>query len=212
MSIIADYVQHKWSQPIVEIPGVGRDDLALYFAEAGFTNGVEVGTEYGEYAEVLANALGCDFTRPVLTCVDPYEAYSDYREHLSQLKLDSMFTQARERLMPLGVKFIRERSVNGAQWFDKESLDFVYLDGNHSLPYVIADLHAWVPKVRKGGIIAGHDYIRRNNRLRYQCHVVEAVHAYVESYMIQPLFIVGAKVEQEGVKRDAIRSFFWVKE
>ncbi len=49
-------------------------------------------------------------------------------------------------------------SLKGAQLFEDGSLDFVYIDGNHKYDYVLADIGAWLPKVRKGGFIAGHDY------------------------------------------------------
>lgn len=195
--------------PVIELPDCGRDDLALWFAEAGYRYGVEVGTEYGYYAETLLEAN----PNLYLVCVDPYLAYREYREHTSQWKLDDIQAEAQDRLRKYGDRcyMMRETSVEAARnWVNK--LDFVYLDGNHSLPYVISDLHAWVPKVRKGGCIAGHDYIQRKNSLRYQCHVVEAVHAYTQCYMIHPWYVVGAKAEQEGVKRDSIRSFFWIKE
>lgn len=216
MSKLKDYLDNYWNyigqyqgQPIVEIPDVGRDDLARWFGELGLSRGVEVGTERGEYAEVLCKAN----PKLRLWCVDPYEAYGDYREHTSQEKLDSFYEEAQQRMTPYGnCEFFRTRSTAAARGFSDKCLDFVYLDGNHSLPYVISDLHAWVPKVRKGGIVAGHDYIRRNNSLRYQCHVVEAVHAYTQCYMIKPLFIVGAKTTQSGIKRDAIRSWFFIKE
>lgn len=36
-------------------------------------------------------------------------------------------------------------------------IDFVYIDGNHESEYVQRDIDLWSPKVKKGGIIAGHD-------------------------------------------------------
>ncbi len=191
-----------------EIPGVGRDDLATLFANLGFTRGVEVGTERGEYAEILCKAN----PNLVLDCVDPYKAYKAYREHTSQLKLDALYDEATHRLRDYNVNFVRDFSANAHHRYDRESLDFVYLDGNHSLFHVIQDLYYWTPKVRRGGCISGHDMRRRNNRLKYQCHVVEAVYAYTQSYAIHPWFIVGAKEVVEGVKRDAIRSFMWIKQ
>ena len=191
-----------------EIPNVGRDDLAILFSQLNLTRGVEVGTEYGEYAETLLKAN----PNLHLDCVDPYHAYSNYKEHLSQTKLDVMYHQTMFRLRNYDVSFIREFSVDGACRFADKSLDFIYLDGNHSLPYIIADLHAWIPKVRKSGIISGHDFIRRNNSLRYQCHVVEAVHAWTQCYMINPWFTLGTKAEIPGQKREAIRSFMWIKQ
>jgi hypothetical protein len=85
-------------------------------------------------------------------------------------------------------------------------LDFVYIDGNHSLPYVIADLAAWVPKVRPGGIVSGHDF--RQYLEQRHSHVVEALYAYTRAYEITPWFVLGAK---SGGRRDTYRSWFFVK-
>jgi hypothetical protein len=40
-----------------------------------------------------------------------------------------------------------------------ESLGMVYIDADHSYHGAKADLHSWVRKVVKGGIVAGHDYL-----------------------------------------------------
>ena len=39
------------------------------------------------------------------------------------------------------------------------SLDFVYIDGDHQYESCKKDLQLWIPKIKKGGIIAGHDYL-----------------------------------------------------
>ena len=51
----------------------------------------------------------------------------------------------------------------GCSWeyadrFDDESVDFIWIDASHIYPDVIRDIRNWYPKLRKGGIIAGHDY------------------------------------------------------
>lgn len=193
----------------IEIPDVGREDLTHLFAHLGFNLGVEVGTERGIYAETLCKAN----PKLSLYCVDPYLAYDGYREHVSQRKLDDFWGEATLRLMPYTCWIQRWFSIEAVNWHKDNSLDFVYLDGNHNLLHVIQDLHAWLPKVKSGGIIAGHDYIRRKKgRYTAEVHVVEAVNAFTEAYHIRPWFTVGTKEQREGEIRDSARSWFWVKE
>jgi hypothetical protein len=54
---------------------------------------------------------------------------------------------------------IRELSVEASKLFQDNSLDFVFLDAAHDYVNVKNDLEAWYPKVKKGGIFCGHDYI-----------------------------------------------------
>lgn len=59
------------------------------------------------------------------------------------------------------VAFRQGLSVEIVQLFSHECLDFVYIDANHRYTAVLEDLHWWSRRVRKGGIIAGHDYLNR---------------------------------------------------
>jgi len=49
-------------------------------------------------------------------------------------------------------------SVETATWIALDSLDLVFVDGDHSYNGAHTDIVAWWPKVRPGGILAGHDY------------------------------------------------------
>lgn len=40
-----------------------------------------------------------------------------------------------------------------------EPVDLVFIDGEHSYEAAKKDIHAWIPKIRKGGVISGHDYM-----------------------------------------------------
>jgi hypothetical protein len=54
---------------------------------------------------------------------------------------------------------LRCLSKQAVDLFPDESLDFVYIDANHEYSYVVEDIKLWYPKVKKGGIVAGHDYL-----------------------------------------------------
>lgn len=190
-----------------EIANVDRwHSLTQLFTDLNFTVGAEIGTERGLFAKRM-----CVINPSLkLYCIDPWQAYHGYREHVSQPKLDDFYEIAKERLAPYDCHLIRKFSVDAAKDFKDGSLDYIYLDGNHNLLHVIQDLWYWTPKVRKGGIISGHDFIRRINP-SMGMHVVEAVTAYTDAYRINPWFLLGRKTTIEGELRDKPRSFMWVR-
>ncbi len=53
---------------------------------------------------------------------------------------------------------IRSASDDAAAHFEDGTVDFVFIDANHTYDFVRRDVLAWLPKVKPGGIIAGHDY------------------------------------------------------
>ena len=55
-------------------------------------------------------------------------------------------------------KPIRSPSVEAASRFEDNTLDFVFIDASHEYEDVKNDINAWLPKVKNGGILAGHDY------------------------------------------------------
>lgn len=67
------------------------------------------------------------------------------------------------RLSPLSGKVKLTARANDssaeATWFDDGSLDFVFIDADHRYEGVSRDIDAWAPKVKRGGILAGHDFI-----------------------------------------------------
>lgn len=158
-----------------------RADLADLFARLGFRSGAEVGVERGHFSRTICKAN----PGVTLICVDPWEAYPGYRDHVAQDRLDRFHEETRERLRPFGCIIRRAFSLEAACEIPNGSLDFVYLDANHSRAHVEADIEAWAPKVRVGGIVSGHDYCAGDGY-----GVIEAVNAYVRAHDIHPLFIL----------------------
>lgn len=191
----------------IEIPNIGRDPgfaRLLYLLE--FTTGVEVGVERGIYSEALCR----ENPGVKLFCVDAWKAHRGYRDHVDQGKLDRFFVETQERLAPYPrATLVRKFSLDAAKDFADGSLDFVYLDANHGLEHVIADLAAWAKKVRPGGIVAGHDYSR--HKLPDQIQVVQAVRAWTDAQEIEPWFVLGTESVEAHPIRDKSRSWFYVK-
>jgi hypothetical protein len=105
--------------------------------------GVEVGCWSGESAEIA-----CQFLT-LLVCIDPWE---DTVEPAIERLFD-----ARTAIYPNVLK-IKRRSTAAATLFDDNTFDVVYLDGLHDEANVRADIWAWLPKIKAGGWISGHDY------------------------------------------------------
>lgn len=53
---------------------------------------------------------------------------------------------------------LRMKSTDGSKLFENNSLDFVFIDASHEYEDVLDDIKCWFPKVKSGGILAGHDY------------------------------------------------------
>ena len=53
---------------------------------------------------------------------------------------------------------IKLTSLEAVKLFEDNSLEFVFIDGDHSYEAVKADILAWLPKVKEGGVISGDDW------------------------------------------------------
>jgi len=205
-----DYILKKFNlqdngQRFIEIPNTTREDLGVIFRELGYKTGAEIGTLKGDFAEFL-----CQTNEGVkLYAVDSYVAYRGYREHRVPGELEGYEEEARKKLAPFNVEFIKEFSMDAVKRFKANSLDFVYIDGNHAFKQVVDDIAEWYARIRPGGIISGHDYIKHKES--HGLHVVQAVQGYTDSYGIRPYFVLGEKDSKEGDSRDRFRSWFWIK-
>jgi predicted O-methyltransferase YrrM len=123
-----------------------RIELAKYFAEKGFTIGAEIGVYKGEYAEILFKNIP-DLK---LICID---SWAQGRRIPAKAEAISRLSPYKDRLV-IG----HCTSLEGVKYADDNSLDFVFIDAGHSYEDVKADINAWTPKVRSGGIVSGHDY------------------------------------------------------
>jgi len=119
---------------------------------------VEVGVLEGFNSKLALSFI--DFEKYYL--VDPYKEYEHkdlgQLDKINQKEWDNIYNKVIERFSnEKNVEIKRKTSIEASKDFKDESVDFVYLDGDHSREGVLLDLRSWFPKVKKGGYIAGHD-------------------------------------------------------
>ena len=170
--------------------------LTNLFAELNFNIGAEIGVEYGYFSEVLCKAN----PKLKLYCIDAWTTYNGWNDYTSQERLNIVYEEAKIRLAQYNCEIIKAFSMDAVKNFTDDSLDFVFIDGAHDFQNVTNDICEWSKKVRKGGIISGHDYFRSKGK--YINDVVSVVNSYTYTKHINPWFVL------RGAKRS---SWMWVK-
>jgi len=191
-----------------EIPNCIRDDLPQFFLDMGYKVGVEIGVDKGEFSKKFCEA-GLE-----LYSIDPWRYDDDYIDSATQKRLDFLYEHTQRVLSPFpNSTIIRKSSMEAVKDFQDESLDFVYIDGNHQFKYVTEDIFEWSKKLKIGGIISGHDYIYTTNPRTPAgiCHVKYVLSAYTKAYKIDNWYILGRGESRPGEKRDSWRSWMWIK-
>lgn len=156
------------------ITNLTRLHLARLFTGVG----VEVGVDAGAFSKII-----CEENKGVkLFGVDPWLQGHHCKPEFSQETVDLIKAEAIRRTEGHDWTPIRKFSVDAAKDFEDESLDFVYIDGLHDYESASADIKAWYPKVKKGGILSGHDYVKGYNDKWFG--VIQAVDEFVKLYSL----------------------------
>src|SRR3990167_8226445 len=210
--ILKKYNLNVDRQYMVNIPNMGRNNLAELFAELNFNVGAEIGVWRGEYSETLCKAN----PNLHLYSVDSWQlsSYEPLEQEIAlkapQEYFDGKYNEAVKRLAPYNCTIVKKDSMPALSDFADESLDFVYIDANHDFVNFTNDLHYWLKKIRPGGIMSGNDYCYFSYA-KFN-HVKRVVEAYFRCYRMIPYFVVGAFTYDKEFVRDKYRSWFWVKQ
>lgn len=171
---------------IKKIDNFRRRHLGTMFIEKGFIKGVEVGVYKGTFSEQLCNAM----PGVQLTGVDDY---SDVELRAGRKGADSqevLYQKTLERFKPYkDYKLVRKTSMEAVLDFPFNSIDFIYIDGGHQFDYVMCDIIEWSKRVKKGGIISGHDYYRFING-----NVLKAVDMYAKMHKVKTIYMTDERV------------------
>lgn len=125
---------------------------------------VEVGSWMGQSMIHMAQRCQDLGKTPRLVCVDTFQGEEGQEDHIPIVEkhggsIRKAFDENVARAGVAEMLDVREGfSVEMAAEFGDGELAGVFIDAAHDYDNVVADLAAWVPKVRKGGVISGHDY------------------------------------------------------
>lgn len=120
---------------------------------------VEVGSWKGRSTVVLCEAARK--TGATVWAVDHFSGDAELRDEHGTIERDSVRAEFDRNTRGYEcLRVLEADSVSAADHFDDGSVDWVFIDADHSYRAVVADIAAWSPKVKRGGLISGHDYGR----------------------------------------------------
>ena len=128
--------------------------------ELNFTKIAELGVYRGDYAKkILENCHNVD----KYTMIDPWRNLSDWNKPAN--KDNNTFKEFFEETMSK-TDFakdkriiLRGKTIEIIKQIEDSSLDFVYIDGDHTLKGISIDLISIWPKVKENGCIVGDDFV-----------------------------------------------------
>lgn len=139
-------------------------DMFSYAVMMGPDEGhfVEIGTWKGQSSAFLAVEIINSGKKIKLDCIDNFtgsiiEPGQMYDRDNMENRLLEVFNN---NMKPVEGHYtaIQSDSAAAASLYEDESLDFVFIDASHDYDSFRKDLFAWFPKVKVGGLLAGHDY------------------------------------------------------
>jgi hypothetical protein len=130
------------------------------------------GAEIGVYKGVSTRVLLERFPHCRLLLVDPWKTWDEDTSYgkssgmqpKTQVDWNTVYTQALENIGPAThrCRVMRMTSELAAAQVPDKSLDFVFIDADHTYEATKRDIELWLPKVKT--IIIGHDYNGKGDR------------------------------------------------
>ena len=115
--------------------------------------GAEIGVNKGHNALYI-----CNIIQPkILYLIDPWNNFFDPGS--GEIIGETQYIATKKLLEPFSCcRFIKKTSYEANKEFTDTFFDFVYIDADHTYNAVLSDMVGWYPKVKKGGILSGHDF------------------------------------------------------
>lgn len=193
------------------LEGFLRKDMYRMFGELGLTVGLEIGIEKGKNAQEMYEQIpdlklyGLDSYKQ-----HPYASYVEVavKRNWDPKEIKRWKAQCLKRMAGRNFTMLEGFSEDMISQVPDFSLDFVYIDADHSYDFVMQDMILWGRKLKKGGVMSGHDYYDDVASSQRRTKVKQAVDDYVKVHGIN-LYVTG-EVHKMGMG-DYYPSWFWVK-
>lgn len=157
-------MNHIYDQPQFGENWFNYSNLYSSFVNVCPNNGhiVEVGSWKGKSSVYMAVEIINANKTIKFDCVDTWLGSASESSHQQDtyVKNDKLYDLFISNIEPVKhiINPIRKTSKEAALLYPDESLDIVFIDADHSYESVVQDIELWLPKVKIGGILAGHDY------------------------------------------------------
>lgn len=121
---------------------------------------VEVGCWKGRSAAFMAVEIVNSGKQIKFDCVDCWTGLNSKSERDPDVVNNRLYETFCNNMKPVEGHYtaVRALSIEAAKNYQDNSLDFVFIDASHDTKSVIEDINSWLPKIKSGGYIAGHDY------------------------------------------------------
>lgn len=157
-----------------------RDQVLKVFAQAGFTRGAEIGVSEGRFSEAMLIAV----PECRLLSIDIWRGYNRLSPEKAELRYQRTLARLTQPQYQGRSEIWRMSSLEASQRVADRSLDWAYIDADHTFNSVMQDILLWAPKVRDGGVLWGHDYANF-----YRAGVIQAVLAYTGAMGVNPWYV-----------------------
>lgn len=120
---------------------------------------IEVGVWKGMSASFMAVEIINSQKQIKFDCIDTWLGSEEHKD-IAEVQNNTLYEKFLENIKPVAhiINPIRIDSVEASKNYADGSINFVFIDGDHSYEGCKRDILAWLPKIADGGILAGHDY------------------------------------------------------
>jgi GR25 family glycosyltransferase involved in LPS biosynthesis len=147
------YQESQFGENWFSYPNLYQEIVRKFPSNSKF---VEIGSWKGKSSAFMAVEIANSHKNIEFYCVDTWKGSEEHKD----INEDYLYKEFISNMSPIEKYYtpLRMTSIEAAKTFEDCSLDFVFIDASHKYEDVKNDIIAWLPKVKAGGVIAGHDY------------------------------------------------------